>query len=433
MYSDTTVLQSKPLGFWTCWSLTVGIMIGSGIFLLPALLAPYGLMSFAGWALTAGGSICLALVIARLSSRTARSGGVYIYAQDAFGDLSGFLVAWGYWVAYWISIPAIAIAFVGYLGVFFPVLKISIMGQALSALALIWGLTLINMKSLKDAGFIQILMTALKIVPLGLIIVLGIFMGDNVNLPKANPEKSSLIPALSTTAILTMWAFSGLEAGTIAAGDVKDAKRTIPRAILFGTLTVAFIYIASTYAVMRLVPAEQLITSTSPFADAALALGPWGPYLIAAGALIATAGSLNGVIFVTGQMPVALALDGFAPQIFEPNNPASAPRMSLLLGSILGTILLLMNYSKGLIAMFTFLAMMSTLAVLVPLLFSAAADLKYSWKSSKGWAGIAGLAFIYSVFAILGSGIIIIAWGLVLLLAGLPVYYVMKNRHRHSP
>ena len=143
MHSDKTVLQSKPLGFWTCWSLTVGIMIGSGIFLLPALLAPYGLMSFAGWSLTAGGSICLALVIARLSSRTNRSGGVYIYAQDAFGNLPGFLVAWGYWVAYWIAIPAIAIAFVGYLGVFFPVLKTSIMGQALSALALIWGLTLI--------------------------------------------------------------------------------------------------------------------------------------------------------------------------------------------------------------------------------------------------------------------------------------------------
>ena len=77
--------------------------------------------------------------------------------------------------------------------------------------------------------------------------------------------------------------------------------------------------------------------------------------------------------------------------------------------------------------------MMSTLAVLVPLLFSAAADLKYSWKSSKGLAGIAGLAFIYSVFAILGSGINVIVWGLVLLLAGLPVYYAMKNRHRQSP
>lgn len=403
-------------------------MIGSGIFLLPAILAPYGLMSFAGWALTAFGSICLALVIARLSGRTTRSGGVYVYAQEAFGALPGFLVAWGYWAAYWISIPAIAIAFVGYLGVFFPALKGSTLGQALAALALIWGLTLINMKSLKGAGFVQVLMTALKTIPLGVIIGLGFIIGEKTNLPAVNPGNHAFIPTLATTAILTMWAFSGLEAGTIAAADVKNAKRTIPRAILFGTLTVAFIYIASTFAVMRLVPAEMLVQSTSPFADAAQGLGAWGPYLIALGALIATAGSLNGVIFVTGQMPVALALDGLAPKIFKVKNQNDGPRLSLLLGSALGSILLMMNYSNGLIAMFTFLAMMSTLAVLVPLLFSAAAELKHSWKSSRGWAGIAGLAFLYSVFAILGSGFVVIAWGIVLLLAGLPVYYAMKRR-----
>jgi len=380
--------QSQPLlGFWTCWSLTVGIMIGSGIFLLPAILAPYGLMSFSGWALTTVGSILLALVIARLSARTRRSGGVYIYAQDAFGDLTGFLVAWGYWAAYWISIPAIAIAFVGYLAVFVPVLETAVLAQALLALALIWVLTLINMQSLKSASFTQILMTALKLIPLLLIIGLGFVAGDKANLPAANPQNAAFIPALATTALLTMWAFSGLEAGTIAAGDVKNPERTIPRAIILGTLTVAFIYIASTVAVMRLVPADILATSTSPFADAAKMLGNWGPYMIAIGAMIATAGSLNGVIFVTGQMPMALALDGLAPKMFKGRTTNSAPRLSLVLGSTLGSVLLMMNYTKGLISMFTLLAMMSTLAVLAPLLVSAAAELKHSWTSAKGWAG----------------------------------------------
>ena len=103
---------SKPLGFWSCWSLTVGIMIGSGVFLLPSVLAPYGTLSFAGWLLTGGGSVLLALVFARLATRTRQSGGVYIYTRDAFGDLPSFIVAWGYWTCYWIAIPAMAIAFV---------------------------------------------------------------------------------------------------------------------------------------------------------------------------------------------------------------------------------------------------------------------------------------------------------------------------------
>ncbi|RZV41810.1 MAG: amino acid permease [Acidimicrobiales bacterium] len=402
-------------------------MIGSGIFLLPAALAPYGLLSFAGWILTAGGSIFLALVIARLSHRTSRSGGVYIYAQDAFGDLTGFLIAWGYWAAYWISIPAIAIAFVGYLGVFIPGLDDQPQHQAMYALALIWVLTFINMRSLKGAGYTQLLMTALKLIPLAIIIVLGATNGDGANLPETNPKDVSMLGGLATTALLTMWAFSGLEAGTVPAGDVDEPQKTIPKAILLGTLTVAFVYIASTYAVMRLVPAEVLVNSKSPFSDAAISLGQWGPHFIAAGALISTAGALNGVIFITGQMPMALAIDRMAPKVLATRNASNAPYISLILGSILGSLLLLMNYNKGLIGMFVFLAMMSTLAVLVPLLFSALADMRYSWKTSKPWIAIAMIAALYSVFAILGSGIEVIGWGLVLFAVGVPVYYWIRK------
>jgi len=419
--------KAQPLGFWACWSLTAGIMIGSGIFLLPSILAPFGMMSFAGWSLTTLGSIAIALVIARLSSRTKRSGGVYIYAQDSFGDLTGFLIAWGYWAAYCISIPAIAIAFVGYFAVFFPSVETSLRGQALTALALIWVLTFINMRSLKGTGFLQILMTLLKIIPLLLIIALGFIAGEQANLPQINPSQGSVISIMATTALLTMWAFSGLEAGTIPASNVKNPQKTIPRAIIIGTLSVAFIYIASTYAVMRLVPSEVLIGSTSPFAEAATALGSWGPPLIAIGAMIATAGSLNGVIFVAGQMPMALAIDGMAPKIFLQKDPAKPPQTSLILGSFLGSLLLAANNTKGLIDAFTFLAMMGTLSVLVPLLVSAAAEFLHSYKPAKFWAVIALLAGIYSLFAIFGSGLTVILWGLVLMLCGLPVYFWLKR------
>jgi APA family basic amino acid/polyamine antiporter len=109
--------HTKTLGFWSCWALAVGTMIGSGILLVPASLAPYGLLSVAGWLISAAGAIAIILVFARLAGRTTRDGGPYVYVQEAFGDIAGFLMAWNYWIGFWVSIPIVAIAFVGYLGI----------------------------------------------------------------------------------------------------------------------------------------------------------------------------------------------------------------------------------------------------------------------------------------------------------------------------
>lgn len=419
--------MGKPLGFWACWSLTVGTMIGSGIFLLPAVLAPYGLVAFGGWVLTGAGSILLALVLGRLGSRTTRTGGVYVYALDAFGDFTGFLIAWGYWASYWIAIPAIAIAFAGYLTVFFPSLAAQPMMQALAALALIWTLILVAIRGVREAGLLQLAMTVLKLVPLLAIIVLGAVAGSAHNLPAFNPTGAPLLSALTASALVTMWAFSGFEAGVLPAGVVTDAERTIPRAVVIGTVTVTIIYLASTAAVMALVPPDVLAHSTSPFADAARALGDWGPKFVAAGALVATAGALNGSVFVAGQLPMAVAIDGLAPRVLALRNCGGAPYVSLIVSGGLSSLLLVANYTRGLIGAFTFLLMMSTLAVLVPLLVSVAAELRHSWRSARGWVAVALLAGLYAIFATLGSGLEVVGWGIVLFAVGAPFYFVLRR------
>lgn len=414
---------APSLGFWSCWSLTVGIMVGSGVFLLPAVLAPYGLMSFSGWLLSGAGSILLALVFARLSSRTTKSGGVYVYSQEAFGDVVGFLIAWGYWCCYWIAIPAAAIAFVGYLAVFIPGIAQHASWQAMIALSLIWLAGVINLKGIEEAAFVQLLMTVLKLLPLLLIIGLGLSVGDSANLPEMNPQDMPWQEGLAITALLTLWAFSGMEAAAMPASDVKDPERTIPRAIVVGTITVSFIYIASTAAVMLLVPSEQLANSTAPFADAAASLGTWGPALIAIGAMVSTFGSLNGILFVTGQMPMAVAVDKLAPRWLARRNKGGAPQPSLILAIVLASVLLLANYSGGLVKAYEFLITMSTLTFLLPLIASSIAEFKYSWRSARGWAAVALLAFLYSIFAVAGSGLTVFLLGLGLLALGLPVYY----------
>lgn len=420
--------EHKPLGFWSCWSLTVGCMIGSGVFLLPSVLAPYGLLSFGGWLVTAGGSILVALTLSRLAARTTRTGGPYAYVHDAFGDLIGFANLWGYWTSYWTGIAAIAIAFAGYLTVFVPALDSNPVGQALSALGLIWILTLINIRGLKESSIVQLVLTILKILPLLAIIALGVFAGRAENLPPLNPQQAPVLQTIAATALLTMWAFVGLESGAIPAGACKDAARIIPRAIVIGTLTVAAIYLGATAAVMSLVPAEVLAQSTSPFADAARALGSWGPGLIAAGALLSTAGAANGQIFCAGQLPMAAALDRLAPRMLGVTDKGGAPYAALLLSAGLTSLLLLMNYSRGLVGAFTFLIMLSTLSTLVPYLLCAVAELRHSMRSARGWAGVALLAGLYSIFAILGSGLEALIWGAVLFASGVPIYYLVRQK-----
>lgn len=379
---------------------------------------------------TAGGSILIALVFARLSSRITKSGSVYVYSRDAFGDLPGFLIAWSYWTSYWVAIPGGAIAFVGYLSVFHPDLSDSRLMQLGIGLVVIWTSILLNIKGVKEATFVQLVLTVLKLLPLALIIVVGVASGSTDNFPDFNPKELPVFEALATTVLLTLWAFSGMEAGAISAGDVQNPEKTVPRAIVFGTLTVAFIYIGSTAAVMSLVPAEVLVNSTAPFADAAASLGAWGPTVIAIGALFATYGSMHGIIYVAGQMPMALAVDRFAPKTFARKNSGGAPFTALLVVGVLASLLLIGNYSKGLISAYRLIITMSTLAFLLPLVVCSLAELKHSWRSSRGWAGVALIALLYSLFAVIGSGWEVISWGVLLMLAGLPIYWWSRGQSR---
>jgi len=420
---DRALGPAAGFGFWKCWSLSVGVMIGSGVFLLPAVLAPYGSISFLGWLVTSAGAILIALVLGRLAGRTDRSGGFYVYTREAFGDLAGFIVGWSYWLSIIFAVAAISVAFAGYAGAVIPALGANAVTQALVAASIIWILTGVNIKGVSEAASVQLVMTLLKIVPLLVIIALGIVVGTTDNIPAFNPQELPVGNALATTALLTMWAFIGIEAGVVPAADVIDAKRTIPRAIIAGTLSVAALYIAATAAVMMLVPVETLAQSEAPFADAARALGPFGGSMIAIGALVSTAGSLNGNILLGGQMPMAVARDGFAPKALAKKNAGHAPITALIMSSTIATILLIFNYSGGLVAAFTFLISMSTLATLMPYAVSALAELRHSIRAARAWAVIAIIALAYAIVAMAGAGLKSLLYGVILLAAGLPVFY----------
>src|SRR5688572_17227180 len=165
----------RSMGLWMATALVVGNMIGSGIFLLPASLASSaGPVSILGWLFTGAGAIALGLVFANLGRVLPRTGGPYAYAKRAFGDFIGFQTAWGYWIAVWAGNAAIAVAFVGYLAVFWPATGTDKLLGALVGIALIWLLTATNIVGAREGGAVQLVTTVLKFVPLAIIGVVGL-------------------------------------------------------------------------------------------------------------------------------------------------------------------------------------------------------------------------------------------------------------------
>ncbi len=430
--TDISAVSGRTIGFWTTVALVMGNMIGSGVFLLPASLAPYGGISLAGWLITTIGALLLALVFARLARLHPAAGGPYAYTRHAFGDFAGFLVAWGYWISTWCTNAALAVALVGYLDPFVPDLVRRPPAAAALALAAIWILTVVNLQGVRAAGRVQAVTTVLKILPLIVIGLAGLFVFDRSHFAVADTSARGLASGAFATATLTLWAFLGLESATIPAGSIRDPARTIPRATMIGTILTAAIYVVSTVGVMAVLSPSALAKSTAPFSDAALALaGSPAATLVALGAALSCFGALNGWILVSGQLPMAIAADGLFPRVFAAQSARAVPARAILIGSVLSSALIVMNYSRGLVELFTFIILLATLATLIPYVFCSMAICLVrdpAGSRPRGGAMLIGIvAFVYSLGAIAGAGAEIVYWGFLLLFSGLPVYVWVKR------
>jgi APA family basic amino acid/polyamine antiporter len=298
-----------------------------------------------------------------------------------------------------------------------------------------WLLIGVNTAGIRAAGQVQLVTTVLKIIPLAVVGVGGLFLfqPDAFGLPAASAEAGaapSLAAQLVATVTLTLWAFLGLECATIPASSVRDPARTIARATIVGTVLAAIVYIVSTAGVMSLVPPDALATSTAPFADGARRLfGETGARVIALGAAISCFGALNGWVLVAGQLPMAVAADGLFPAVFEHRSARQIPVRGMLIAGALATALIAMNYSRGLVDLFTFVILLATLSTLVPYVFcSLAVWLMPGEPRPAGVAAVvSALAFVYSMFAIGGAGAETVFYGFLSLLAGLPLYVWVKR------
>jgi len=405
----------------------MGNMIGSGVFLLPASLAPFGWNGVIAWGVTIGGAMILAYVLARLTKEFPQAGSGTGFVLKAFGKEAAFLVGWAYIVSLLVGNATIAVAAVSYLSSWFPALTGGASRSALAALALVWMVTLINLRSVHTAGNFQILTVALKVLPLLLVLVLaaGALSAGRGSIAAFTPQALGL-SQISAAAAMTLFALGGFECASLAAGQVENPEVNVPRATLWGTALTGLLYLCVCSAVALMLPGEVAAGSPAPIATFVERYWSAGP---AAGvtlfAVVSCVGALNGWVLMQGEVPRDMAQRGDFPRWFAGTDRHGTPRRAILTGSIVATVFLLLNLSKSTQGLFDYLLLLSTSAILW--LYLAVALAAFKLKVARPFAAAGA---VYAVLTLWGAGIEASGLSLVLMLAGLPLLWWTKYEAR---
>jgi len=430
--------EPKPhasLGLAACTAIVIGNMVGSGFYLSPAAVAPYGLLAILTWILMGAGAVCLGLTFARLARLHSATGGPYAYTRLAYGDFPGFLVAWGYWISIWASLPIIAVAFTGSLQKLVPALEGNRAMAFAITLGAIWLVALANLRGVKTAGLVAELTTYAKLIPFAAIAIVGLAFIRPSHLYGFNPSGKPLLDSFAALAPLTMFAYLGLESATVPAGDVEDPERTIPQSTMLGILAAALLYVLGTTVVFGVVPREQLVNSHAPFVDAARAM--WGPaaaFITAIAVMVSSLGALNGWTLMMGQVPMAAAQDGLFPPLFGRISRRGVPAIGIVVSAALATALVLAQLlgSSKFAEVYDMIVSLSTMTAVVPYVFCSLAVVLIARFTTGGAPQrvtyVEAIAFAFSMFIVYGCGPKAVLYGLLLLLFGIPVYVWQRLR-----
>lgn len=418
--TDATLLSGRPFGFWTATAMVVGGMIGAGIFMLPALIAPYGWIGVIGWIIAISGALPIGYALAALTrSMPEQSGGVAVTGA-VLGPVIGVLVGWSYWISVWTAIAAIAGTAVAYLGVFVPWLGATPLNGALATIGLIWLLTLTNLAGAKLAGRIQVVTTVLKLLPLLAVIAIlsGLWARGTATAPLW-PGTGPGYGGLTAAVTLALFPLVGFEAAGLVAARVSDPARNVMRATMLGIVLTGMLYILISSGIAFALPAQKVMASTAPFALFVETF--WGRgagLVVAAFAAISAIGALNCWVLVQGEVPLGMARAGLLPAWFGRVSKRDVPVGVLLLSSTLASLLVLSTASRSLGKAFEFAALLTTSSALWLYLAICVAALVRLVAVPAAALGVP-----FTLWALWGAGVEASGWSLALMLTALPVYW----------
>ena len=355
----------RGLGKWDLTAVAINTIIGTGIFVLPAsvfgLIGSYSLLAFVACAIIVG---FIVLCFSEVSSRFRSTGGMYLYAREAFGPEVGFEVGWLYWVVRVATFAANCNAMLLYLGFFIDGVNEGISRIVIISVVVI-GITALNLVGVRETAVVTNIFTVGKLLPLLIFAAVGIFFIEPANFDFSTPP---VYESFSAAVLILIYAYVGFEAAVIPAGESKDPQKNLPFALLTALLFCAVLFIIVQTVAIGTLPG--LAQSKTPIADAAASfLGTFGGGFIAVGALVSVLGNLNGGFLASSRIPFAMAEQKELPEVIgRTHQKFRTPYVSILLTG--GVILLLTMFTTFLgavtIATVTRLLVYATTCVALP-------------------------------------------------------------------
>ena len=438
MTSPTTSPSLRPaIGVVRATALVVGIIIGASIFVQPSLIT--GQVPSVGgivlvWSIAGALTMIGSLVAAELASAYPRTGGVYVFLSEAFGPAVGFLWGWAmFWTMHTGIIAAIAVVFARYVAYFIPLGDAGMRAIAIGAILL---LTAINYYGVRQGSAVQTGFTIVKIVAILLIIVVG-FAADRAVQPAAGPPVADgfSLRDVGTALVAALFAFGGWHMVTYAAGETVEPRRTIPFALVIGTLIVSACYIALNAAYLHVLPIETVAASTRVAADFADAIMGSGAGIMSALVIISTIGAMGGVILAGPRVYLALSADGLLFRWVGAVHPAHrTPHRALVLQAVWASVLVGTGTYRAL-----FTRVIYTEWIFFGLMAAGLLLLRRRTAYAPAYR-MWGVPLLPALFIAVTAAIVInqiisepvsSAIGLLLVLAGLPVYALWSRRRPH--
>jgi APA family basic amino acid/polyamine antiporter len=445
----------RDLGVWSAAAIVVGTVIGSGIFLVPSAMARNvgsPLKIFGVWIF--GGLLSLfgALSYAELAAAMPEAGGEYVYLRDAYGPLWGFLYGWTQlWVAKSGSIATLATGFYIYLANFRPEMVAPVpLGEGGSPLPIRYGqllaigvialLALINYFGVRVGGDVQVATTLLKVGLIGAIIVIGSGsgLGSVANYHSSTPALGGILGFFAAL-VGALWAYDGWNNVTMVASEVQKPKRTLPLALVIGTLAVIATYLLTNLAYFYVLPAGTVASTDRVAAEMMRRiLGAPGAAAVSLAAMISIFAALNGSILSGSRVPFAMARDGLFFRGVERIHPVHrTPSVSILVLSAWACLLVLSGRYDQLYTYVIFASAilygMATASVIV--LRFRRPDMPRPYRTiGYPWVPI---AFVLGIACLIASTLLSSPresiLGLLLISLGLPFYFYWKKRLPSDP
>ena len=437
--------QQKQLGLWLLVFVSLGSMIGSGIFNSPKDLInvanPMG--TLITWIIGGTGALMLALVFIYLSAKKPElKSGIYAYARDGFGDYMGFNSAWGYWSLGWLGN-------ISYLVLFFKTLNDLLGEHALSPLtcfilgsAILWLYYFILLSGVREGAILNFIVTVAKLVPIALVILLGFSLVDNdiFNVPDWQTRLAStgkpttpLLQVKDAMAIV-LWCFVGIEAASVLSGRAKS-QQIVRKAIIISVLSVLTIYMLVTFISMASVSAKELAASGTPLSLVLgkTMIGSAGSFIVKVGIMISVLGASLSWIILSVETMYASAREGVMPRALAKINKNETPVNALLLTQIFTQIFLLSILSSAFNETYLLAITIGTTMVLIPYLLSSLYAVKISWRDNGEKTInklIAVVGTLYATYVIYAVGIKYLFLSIIFYAIGAIVF--LKGRHEQK-